>query len=89
MRRSRRLIWVCAILKCSVFGFFFYINALTTSSQLRTLDFRQATPMYLVLRQSKKKENLSLHEIVIYLKDTTDLFDTNNLQEGMLKTIYL
>ena len=39
-----RFIWIFAICKCSTF----FINALTTSPQLRTLIFRQATPLAMV-----------------------------------------
>ena len=40
-----RLVWVNAICKCPLFGCFFSINALTRSPQLRTLNFRLATPL--------------------------------------------
>ena len=61
MRRRvmRRLIWVYAICTCSLF----YINALTTSTQVRTLNFRQATPLAQV-HSSLRLANKHVHESV-------------------------
>ena len=63
MRRCsmRRLIWVYAICECC-----FFINALNTSPQLCTLDFRQATPPEVSDPVSQRIFPLTFHMFLIW-----------------------
>ena len=66
MRRRvlRRIIWIYAICKYSLCGII-CINAFTTSPQLRTLNFRQATPLidelFHISIQTTNFRNVSIH----------------------------